>query len=406
MTSLNLEYRLKEHENRMEFWMEFCNFCKENNVQSLFSFLIEHKLEIQDLIAQNLMKYDNESAKMTGMSHFSKPVLTGCSTNILETYQGKGEFNSFNEYYVINKNKLVTLLQPQLNKSALERREDYKAAYLAQHGLPAEPTDDELPFESKSYIQGPYCHLDSFIKENSPVSCDWCGTCLNGRPQLLIADQTVCYSCHYIALEHITPSISVRTSIVDDIYEKSIKDYNAQLAQWELEKAKAESRLSWFEKLFNNTNIYLDEFLENTPKPSKVDLKASEEQKLVGYILFINKCDDNRPYSRVPILRRDKHTCQMCGFQENERIDVKLEVHHIWPRAKGHLEHCSNLITLCEPCHNEEKRFDHFRVKPRISVSSFPNKWNWEITPTLLTMTIEEIAKRDDWFGKPRTVER
>jgi ferredoxin len=406
MTSLDFDFFEKESEERRLFDLEFDKFCEENNVQSIYSWLSQHKLEIQDLIAQNIMKYDNETDKMCLMAAFSEPVLTGRGKRILGTYNGKGKLDSLNDLYVKKQDELLSLLEPQFNKTALERREDYKAAYFAKHGSHATPTDDELPFERKSFIQGPYCHLDIFSKEDNPVSCDWCGTCLNGCPQLLIADETLCYSCHYIALKHVNPSTALKIPIIDASYTKAMKAYETQLAQWQSERFKAERRLSWFEKLFSNTNIYLDEFLENNLKPARPNKEVFDEQKLIKYTLFINRCDDKKPYSRIPILRRDEQTCQMCGFQENEYTDVKLEVHHIWPRAKSYIDHCSNLITLCEPCHNEEKRFDHIRAKPRISRRTSPYGWIWEITPPLLSMTIEDIAKHKNRFGKPCKIDR
>lgn len=45
-------------------------------------------------------------------------------------------------------------------------------------------------------------------------------------------------------------------------------------------------------------------------------------------------------------LVRDKFTCRVCGAQ------TKLQCHHIRPRAKGGTDKLSNLMTLCDGCHD------------------------------------------------------
>lgn len=44
---------------------------------------------------------------------------------------------------------------------------------------------------------------------------------------------------------------------------------------------------------------------------------------------------------------RDGRRCRACGTRD------ELSVHHILPRAEGGTDDGANLVTLCEPCHNE-----------------------------------------------------
>lgn len=54
---------------------------------------------------------------------------------------------------------------------------------------------------------------------------------------------------------------------------------------------------------------------------------------------------------RKDVLRRDKHTCQMCGAKE------RLQVHHIlkWAGAAALRYEVSNGICVCWTCHNSIK---------------------------------------------------
>lgn len=92
--------------------------------------------------------------------------------------------------------------------------------------------------------------------------------------------------------------------------------------------------------------------------------------------------DDYKPYSwqyqksnrldenlRKAAILRDNCTCQECG-----KKNCKLEVHHIRARRLGGANTISNLITLCEKCHQktegreeefEEKYFNKIKSKPK-----------------------------------------
>ena len=52
---------------------------------------------------------------------------------------------------------------------------------------------------------------------------------------------------------------------------------------------------------------------------------------------------------RQSVLDRDEHRCQNCG----DGGDSHLEVHHIVPRMVGGSNNKTNLITLCQKCHNQ-----------------------------------------------------
>jgi len=55
---------------------------------------------------------------------------------------------------------------------------------------------------------------------------------------------------------------------------------------------------------------------------------------------------------RERVLIRDNYTCQKCGRKACSF--VKLEVHHIKPRAEGGTDDDDNLITYCRDCHKPE----------------------------------------------------
>ena len=55
---------------------------------------------------------------------------------------------------------------------------------------------------------------------------------------------------------------------------------------------------------------------------------------------------------RFAILNRDNFTCQYCG---RKAPDVKLEIDHIVPVAKGGKTEFENLITACHDCNSGKK---------------------------------------------------
>lgn len=50
--------------------------------------------------------------------------------------------------------------------------------------------------------------------------------------------------------------------------------------------------------------------------------------------------------------KKDNYRCQNCHRRGGEKGDVELHAHHIVPLNDGGSNNQSNLITLCEDCHN------------------------------------------------------
>jgi hypothetical protein len=88
------------------------------------------------------------------------------------------------------------------------------------------------------------------------------------------------------------------------------------------------------------------------PKPVEIDLEL-DESRFTEPIAVTN-------YRRL-ILVRDNYTCQNC---EEQNPEADLEVHHIQIRAKGGIDHPTNLVTLCLHCHDRERWFGHKRMYP------------------------------------------
>lgn len=59
--------------------------------------------------------------------------------------------------------------------------------------------------------------------------------------------------------------------------------------------------------------------------------------------------DDEWQFLRTIVIRRDKFVCQRC----DERMRMSfLSVHHIKPRSEGGSNDITNLVTLCNDCHD------------------------------------------------------
>lgn len=54
--------------------------------------------------------------------------------------------------------------------------------------------------------------------------------------------------------------------------------------------------------------------------------------------------------AKAACLKRDKNTCQRCERKAN--ADRKVTAHHMIPRAEDGPDNITNLITLCDPCHD------------------------------------------------------
>lgn len=52
------------------------------------------------------------------------------------------------------------------------------------------------------------------------------------------------------------------------------------------------------------------------------------------------------------VKKRDNYMCQNCGSLGGSRGTAQLEAHHVVPKSKGGTHNLTNLITICEECHN------------------------------------------------------
>lgn len=55
---------------------------------------------------------------------------------------------------------------------------------------------------------------------------------------------------------------------------------------------------------------------------------------------------------RRRVYERDNYTCQNCGRDTRSIAGTSLHAHHIVPISKGGSHRTSNLVALCEDCHN------------------------------------------------------
>jgi len=100
------------------------------------------------------------------------------------------------------------------------------------------------------------------------------------------------------------------------------------------------------------------------------------------------------------ILKRDKYTCQKCGYNNLE--GEGLEIHHINPKYtnKGeNIDDPSNLITLCSICHHYApdeptyfKKYVNDKIDGKI-LDTFRNS-KWSISERT-TIGMNKKAKTD-----------
>jgi len=65
---------------------------------------------------------------------------------------------------------------------------------------------------------------------------------------------------------------------------------------------------------------------------------------------------------RMRIIRRDGYRCRICGRRPTENVDIQLDVHHIAAWGRGGLTVDSNLITVCDTCHDGLDDFHRLEV--------------------------------------------
>ena len=72
---------------------------------------------------------------------------------------------------------------------------------------------------------------------------------------------------------------------------------------------------------------------------------------LVRYVYIPMNRDTAAP-TRRNIFKRDKHTCQYCGFVSKN--PKKLTLDHVHPRSKGGGTQWTNLVTACPTCNSNK----------------------------------------------------
>ncbi len=73
---------------------------------------------------------------------------------------------------------------------------------------------------------------------------------------------------------------------------------------------------------------------------------------------------------RKTVYKRDNHTCQNCGRAGGPNGGATLHAHHIVPKSKGGTHSTSNLVAVCEQCHNAI----HGNSRAPSSSASVPNQ--------------------------------
>lgn len=144
---------------------------------------------------------------------------------------------------------------------------------------------------------------------------------------------------------------------------RSSSKIEGKIAPSILQKRQATIRaVAQLNKWINITNYWLEDVaidiraLTDGFKPYKWQYQKS------------NRLDEN---IRKAVILRDGCQCVECG-----RTNCKLEVHHIKPRRSNGSNALSNLITLCERCHqNTEGREELFMDKYFALLNSSDNKY-------------------------------
>ena len=68
-----------------------------------------------------------------------------------------------------------------------------------------------------------------------------------------------------------------------------------------------------------------------------------------------NTSREVQPELRKLVLERDNWTCQKCGKNKKDNLELELHCHHILPLNEDPIQSADidNCITLCKDCHNE-----------------------------------------------------
>ena len=91
---------------------------------------------------------------------------------------------------------------------------------------------------------------------------------------------------------------------------------------------------------------------------------------LLDYVLLPS---DNFKPTRRNVFKRDKWTCQYCGFHSKD--PANLTVDHVHPRCKGGDSSWTNLVTACPTCN--QKKSNHSLRECGMTLDQKPKKPNF-----------------------------
>jgi 5-methylcytosine-specific restriction endonuclease McrA len=141
-----------------------------------------------------------------------------------------------------------------------------------------------------------------------------------------------------------------------------------------------------------------------TPKPHTSQKAIDARTRLEAYLEI-----------RKEIFLRDHSKCRECGFQNH------LQVHHIIPRSKGGSDDPSNLITLCNRCHqskhgfgkqhnkrarhskrNRKKKFKNYIKENarRVQAVDYPVQSLEDVHPFREDLSDDAVEKRNELYRK------
>lgn len=100
---------------------------------------------------------------------------------------------------------------------------------------------------------------------------------------------------------------------------------------------------------------------------------------------------DDWDQRRRNVYRRDDYTCQNCGIRGGKHGNAELHAHHVVPKSKGGVHDDSNLVTLCDGCHDAVHKPHKFASTAFIedAEAEIPSLWgSWWIQAVLLILTV------------------
>jgi predicted restriction endonuclease len=108
----------------------------------------------------------------------------------------------------------------------------------------------------------------------------------------------------------------------------------------------------FIDRTIDHAGEKLVRFLEVYVKVDNQSGYFEEQLKLGRFNAKLDKRPDHiisiQVSLRYKILKRDEYKCRICGRSAND--GARLEVDHIFPRAKGGKDNPENLWTLCFDC--------------------------------------------------------